>query len=356
MNNNISIPKEGHVDVVYIWCDANNPEYIKNRKLFSQESHTNSYWSPTRDHDEIMHSIKSVRKYMKWVRTIYVCAPKWHKIRSLDEKKYNVVYISNEEVLGEDNCPNFNSHSLELFTHKIKGLSNYFIQFNDDFFINSEVMLEDFYNFKTSKIKYYYENILHLWKWSSPTTRESIQSLTWDRYYFWSTHSPRMFFKKDIQDIVKNYKEIVDSTKKSRFRNKADLQLIHFYGYYLLSQNRGEFIFVKNTALSNSFTASLKILIKKILSENPIHVLYEIYLQILFKSKLHKDKVFSDEKAYSLIHIGDSSLKNRENIDFSLDNKIKFICLNDDYNSSNDAVLEKIQEDNYKYFFSKVLK
>jgi hypothetical protein len=62
----------------------------------------------------------SVRKNMKWVRNIFICAPKGHKVKDLDEKEYGVKYVTNADILGEENVPNFNSHSLELFTHKIK--------------------------------------------------------------------------------------------------------------------------------------------------------------------------------------------------------------------------------------------
>jgi hypothetical protein len=36
---------------------------------------------------------------MKWVRNIYVCAPKDHKIKDFDSDMYNVTYVSNEEIL-----------------------------------------------------------------------------------------------------------------------------------------------------------------------------------------------------------------------------------------------------------------
>ena len=81
------IPKEWEIDIVYIWCDSNNHEYIKNRKYYAQEYNINSYWSETRDHNEITHSIKSVRQNMKWVRNIFVCIPKWHRIINLNQKE-----------------------------------------------------------------------------------------------------------------------------------------------------------------------------------------------------------------------------------------------------------------------------
>ena len=349
------IPKIGEVDIVYIWCDSNNTEYIKNKNFFSAKYNVDSYWSPTRDHDEITHSIKSVRRNMTWIRNIFICTPKNHKVKNLLEKKYNVKYISNEEILGEKNCPNFNSRSLELFTHKIKGLSDYFIQLNDDFFVNKKLELDDFYNFKTKKIKYFYENILFLGKKLSPTTRKCIQDLSGEKYYFWPTHSPRMFCKNDIQEIIESYKWVAEYTKKSKFRNKNDLQLVYFYGYYLLSQNRGEFIFLENIAYGKNFLYFIKLLTWKAFSEGFISVLHQIYLQLFYRKRLYANKIFSSEKCYSLIGVSNDYKRNRNSISFALENKVKFICLNDSYSTKDKSLLEKIDKENYKYFYKKLL-
>ena len=72
---------------VYLWCDSNNKEYIKNRMFYSKKYNLSSYWSPTRDNGEIIYSIKSVRKYINWIRNIYIIVPKGHKIKNFNEKK-----------------------------------------------------------------------------------------------------------------------------------------------------------------------------------------------------------------------------------------------------------------------------
>ena len=220
------IPKQWEVDVVYIRCDSNHPEYKKNRNHFSSKYKLNSFWSETRDHNEISNSIISVRKNMSWVRDIYVCSPKNHRINNFYPDKYWVKYITNEDILWEENCPNFNSHSLELYTHKIKWLSEYYLQLNDDFFISNKVDLSDFFNFSSWKIKYYYENHLSIWSILSKTTQEKIIKLTNNKYYFWPVHFPRMFRKKHISNIVNMYWPESIYTKKWKFRNNNDLQLL----------------------------------------------------------------------------------------------------------------------------------
>lgn len=350
--NHQNAPKPHEVDVVYIWCDSSNPEYIKNRNFFSQKYKLNKFWSATRDHEEINHSIKSVRKNMSWVNNIFVCAPKGDRIKDLEAKKYNVIYVTNEEILWTENCPNFNSHSLELYSHKINGLSDYFILFCDDYFISSQVDLEDFFNFKNNKIKYYYENMLLLGKGMSSQTRKHVHEIVDEKYYFWSTHSPRMFYKKDVKDIVELYKDTSEDTKIAKFRTSTDIQLVYFYGYYLISKNKGDFIFLKNISSGSNFLYSLKILMWKLLSENIMSILSQIYIQTIYKKMLYKNKVFSDKEKYSLISMGDDSSRNKQKIDEALEKKVKFICLNDSYSKEKQ---DDIQQD-YEYFYKKLLK
>lgn len=355
MINNKVEPRDWEVDVVYIWCDSNNPDYIKNRNFYSKQYKLNNYWSETRDHWEIVVSIKSVRKYMKFIRNIFICAPKWHRIKNIDEKKYNIKYVTNEEILGEENCPNFNSHSLELFTHKIKGLSDFFIQFNDDFFIGWEVELNRFYNFQLKKINYFYEDVLSAWKNISFTTQKIIQKLSNEKYYFWPVHFPRMFKKSDIEDIVREYELLSNNTKKNKFRNSADLQLVYLYWYYLLHNKSWEFIFSKNTAKKNIFW-NIKILLQKIFSENTSSVIKQIYLQVIYKKRLFKNKKFSNIKMYSLIAIWNNYRENKKNIDYAFEKQIKFICLNDWYSTKDKELIKKIDVDNYQYFYNELLK
>jgi len=70
---------------------------------------------------------------------------------------------------------------------------------------------------------------------------------------------------------------------------------------------------------------------------------------------LYTNKIFSNEKKYSLLHIKDDYEKNIKNINFILENKIKFICLNDAYNTNNQELWAKIMKKNYQYFYKKLL-
>ena len=45
----------------------------------------------------------------------------------------------------EEYLPTFNSHTIEMNLHRIKGLSEQFVYFNDDMFINKPMKPRDFF-------------------------------------------------------------------------------------------------------------------------------------------------------------------------------------------------------------------
>ena len=47
--------------------------------------------------------------------------------------------------MPKENLPTFNSNAIEMNMHKIKGLSEQFVYFNDDMFLTNKVFPEDFF-------------------------------------------------------------------------------------------------------------------------------------------------------------------------------------------------------------------
>lgn len=89
---------------------------------------------------------RSVEKYAPWVRKIwYVVAyesqvPEW-----LDRNNPKLEIVYHEDYIPKEYLPTFNSHTIELNLHRIKGLAEHFVYFNDDMFINAPVAPEYYF-------------------------------------------------------------------------------------------------------------------------------------------------------------------------------------------------------------------
>lgn len=93
---------------------------------------------------------RGVEKFAPWVNRIYFVT--WGHIPSwlnLSHPKLKVV--RHEEFIPTDYLPTFSSHPIELNLHRIKGLSERFVYFNDDTFLIRPVLQEDFFQKRTAQ-------------------------------------------------------------------------------------------------------------------------------------------------------------------------------------------------------------
>ena len=95
-------------------------------------------------YQELRYSIRSLVKHAPWVRHIYIVTngqiPYW-----LDLDNPRVTIVTHEEIFSnKSHLPTYSSPAIECHLHRIKGLSKYFIYFNDDVLLGRDVWPEDF--------------------------------------------------------------------------------------------------------------------------------------------------------------------------------------------------------------------
>ncbi len=104
--------------------------YINHNKIITNQS-INRY----RDNNELKYCIRSIEKYLPNLNKIHIILgqnckpPDW---LNLNNKKLNV--IKESELY---NPIQLNSETKKLYYHKIKNLTEYFITFDDDFYLNN---------------------------------------------------------------------------------------------------------------------------------------------------------------------------------------------------------------------------
>eukprot|EP01083_Nonionella_stella_P306129 1070880_1 len=137
MLENISVSPPFPIDVVY---------------TFAGEMLTNE--QRTRYNGELRYSLRSIYKYMPWVRAIYIVVsnntlyPSWiikHKTL-MSSIPLHIIKHSDIYAKSENAVDNHNSISIESRIHHIDGLSNHYIYFNDDFFMFRNTSYLFFFN------------------------------------------------------------------------------------------------------------------------------------------------------------------------------------------------------------------
>jgi hypothetical protein len=236
------------IDVVYTWVDGNDPAHKSLLQAYSgtlDRSDAQLALGPTRfqQHDELRHSLRSVEAFAPWVRKIFLVTngqvPSW-----LNTRCDRLVLVNHDEIFTQkSNLPTFNSSAIDLNLHRIPGLSDRFIYFNDDFFLGRAVVPEDFvipgggqylfleardfasrdqeHGSAHSRQLAYTQDVLD----AMGGTGE-LRSM--------ACHAPALFDVDVLHQLEKLVPEEFARNAATRFRTGRQVQLHFLYAYYLL--------------------------------------------------------------------------------------------------------------------------
>lgn len=139
------------IDIVYTWVDGSEKKWRDKFELTfesNKKSNENHALSESRfdNNNEINYSIKSIKKNIPWVRNIYIITDGQSPSLDIDHKKNNIIIIDHNTIIPEVFLPTFNSHVIEAHLHKIPGLSENFLYFNDDVFVARNIDKTHFFD------------------------------------------------------------------------------------------------------------------------------------------------------------------------------------------------------------------
>ena len=128
------------IDFVVTWLDSNDlawqKEYVKYKNEQSKTSDASA--ARYRDWDLFRYWFRAVENYAPWVNKVFLVTngtfPDW-----INEKHPKLVLVKHSDYIPPQFLPTFNSHTIELHLNKIPGLSEHFVYFNDDCFLNAPV-------------------------------------------------------------------------------------------------------------------------------------------------------------------------------------------------------------------------
>ena len=148
-------PYDFPVDVVFTWCKE-TPERAALRKQYKRTQANKTREGADRQAPvctsecEIHYAVKSVRRFMPWVQTIYVFTP-----QPQDPQIPGTVVIFNEQLCDDPAAvPTFNSHVVESWMHRIPNLAEHFIYFNDDMMVGQPLHKSMFFTPQGKPILY----------------------------------------------------------------------------------------------------------------------------------------------------------------------------------------------------------
>jgi len=229
------------VDVVYTWVDDADPVWqqrLKKTKTKYSNAQVGQYADDAArfaNHDELKYSLESVRRFMPWVRKIYIVTdgqrPSWL------EDDLRIQIVDHQEIIDPEFLPTFNSHVIEACLHRIPGLSEHFIYFNDDVFAARDLPKNHFFCgnglaslFLTQKSL----RVMHDKGVTTPTLGASLQSARLLKTAYGSSvdtplvHTYIPLLKSTFVRVWERHEHEIHRFMHNRFRGNEDLNLATF--------------------------------------------------------------------------------------------------------------------------------
>lgn len=262
------------IDFVITWVDGSDGEWLAKKKAYEELQAKEMKKKADvryRDWGLLPYLFRGIERYAPWVHRVFLVTdhqlPKW---LNTGHPKVRVVY--HEEFIPSAYLPTFNSHTIELNLHRIPGLSEQFVYFNDDFFLTKACRPEDFFrhgrpvdeavlngingkdeefaSIQFRNISYmnrYYSTSdcrKHLWKWLYPgygvQVIRTLLLLPFNRLQgIYNPHGPMAVLKSTYRKIWDRDREIMEDTCLCRFRSGQNVSPYIFRYEQLL---KGDFI------------------------------------------------------------------------------------------------------------------
>lgn len=165
-NQNQKMNGDNCIDFVIAWVDGSDEKWLERKcqaignvceclDADNALSKSAEYQEHFRDWGFLPYVLKSINLYAPWVHRIFIVTDKQvpqcldldhnnidSDIKSMIEK---ITIIDHADFIPKEYLPTFNSHTIELNFHRIPGLSEQFVYFNDDFLLTNPCDPEDFF-------------------------------------------------------------------------------------------------------------------------------------------------------------------------------------------------------------------
>ena len=134
------------IDFIIPWVDDTDPEWRSCYDFYSSQEDGlfNKNGERYRDWGLLRFWFRGVEQYAPWVRKVHFVTfghyPEW-----LDLNHPRIHLVKHEDYIPARYLPTFSSHTIELNLHRIEGLAEHFVYFNDDIFLSAPVNPDDFF-------------------------------------------------------------------------------------------------------------------------------------------------------------------------------------------------------------------
>ena len=246
------------IDIVMPWVDGSDVNWLTEKNQYSDEITSSVFDHNYKDWGLLKYWFRGIEQFAPWVRYVYFVTwghiPDW-----LDTDNPHLKIVKHTDFIPEQYLPTFSSHAIELNMHRIDGLSENFIYFNDDTYLIKKAKPTDFFvdglprdtaivnpiapidrnrvaHLKLTNIAVINEHFdkhtiikKNFFKWYNLRYGKllplNILFSPWGRFPgIYEKHLPVAFLKSTFEDVWNTEYELLDETCSHKFRDfKTDV-------------------------------------------------------------------------------------------------------------------------------------
>lgn len=245
-----------NIDVIIPWVDGSDPKWLEEKSKYQPQKENDDRVNRYRDWGILKYWFRGIEKFAPWVRRVHFITwghlPEW-----LDTTNPKLHIVNHKDYIPQEYLPVFSSHPIELNMHRIEGLADQFVYFNDDMFLIDHVKPEHFFRdglpvdtvaevplrFMPGGIDHIIANNLtvinkhfskretvmknkKLWfSLKAPSAAlKNLYMLAFNGFSsFDNPHIPIPYLKSTLGDVWEKEPEILESTSSHKFRSNEDV-------------------------------------------------------------------------------------------------------------------------------------
>lgn len=245
----------GPIDFVLLWVDGRDEAWLQQKNKYASNNSLNGA-ERYRDYGLLKCWFRMVEENASWVNHIFLVTenkiPTW-----LNVNNPKLTIVRHEEFMPLSALPTFNSNAIQMYIHNIKNLSEKFVLFDDDMFINKHIRPHIFFSKKGmprdilalnvinpvdefahlfvndlilinkdyKKNIFFKRNFFKLFNWRYGILNFlSLYLLIWPTFTrFYDPHLPYAYLKSQYKKVMEKYTDQQNETGHHRFREVTDI-------------------------------------------------------------------------------------------------------------------------------------
>lgn len=246
------------IDIVLTWVDGTDSAWIEEKEKYANKQSSSVHVYDYQDWGLLPYWFRCIEKNAPWARYIYFVT--WGHLPSwLNTNHPKLKVIRHTDFIPKKYLPTFSSHTIELNLHRIPGIAERFVYFNDDTYLLKKVDASFFFKnglpcdcavinpiapanrnciahlmLTTAGVineNYSKRQVMkaNLWKWVNvkyfPLVLLNIMFIPWSRFVgLYESHLPTSMLKSTYEEVWGKEYDLLNNTCLHKFRDfKVDV-------------------------------------------------------------------------------------------------------------------------------------